>query len=229
MSRSIIPQLVRKDFKLMRGVIFTFALISLSSIGLLAFLFGKVPEWVLINIAFVMLMGPAATCGIVMLMKTNVFEKEKSTQPFILSLPVSAKQFTQAKMLINLPVFLGFWLVVAFAVFYFAFGRGLFAPGAVPFVTILFLGVFVAYSCILSTSLLSQSLAITVLSIAIFEMGTSAYLWTVVYLDPIARHINGPVMVWNTTALAIVGTQITVAVLALLFTLHMQSRKRDFI
>jgi hypothetical protein len=146
-----------------------------------------------------------------------------------MSLPITVKEFTQAKLLVNLPVFTAFWFAVSGVAFYFAFGLGLFPLGAVPFIAMVFLGVFVAYTFILSTSLLFQSLAITVLSITISEMATSAYLWYIVFLEPIQSHVHGPDIVWNPTAISIVAAQILVAVSTILTTLHIQNRKRDFI
>lgn len=229
MSASIVPKLIKKDFLIMRKMILIFCLISLASIGVLSMLHGRIPNWVFVNIAFLLLLAPAATCGIVLLMKTNVFEKEKSTQPFIMSLPVTVKEFTIAKLLVNLPIFGVIWLVITGVAFYFSFGLSLFPPGTVPFITMVFLGVFVAYICILSASLLFQSLGITVLSIMIFEMGTSAYLWVIVFLDPIANYIYGPDIVWNSTAITIVMAQVLVAVSVISTTLFIQSKKRDFI
>ena len=229
MSTSIIPQLIRKDFLMMRKTILIFCLVSFASIGILSVLFGRIPNWVLVNIAFIFLLAPAVTCGIVLLMKTIVFEKEKSTQLFIMSLPVTAKQLTLSKLLVNIPIFGAFWVMVSGVAFYFAFGLGVFPQGTVPFITMVFLGVFVAYTCILSVSLLFQSLAITVLSILIFELGTSAYLWVIVFLDPIANHIYAPHMVWNSTAITIVTTQVVVAILMIWMALHIQNKKRDFI
>ena len=229
MNNSIIPQLVRKDFLIMRKTILIFCLVSLVSIGILSMLYGRIPNWVLVNIAFIFLLAPAVTCGIVLLMKTIVFEKEKSTQLFVLSLPVTAKQLTLSKLLVNIPIFGAFWLVVSGVAFYFAFGLGVFPQGTVPFITMVFLGVFVAYICILSVSLLFQSLAITVLSIMIFELGTSAYLWTIVFLDPIQKHVYSSEAVWNSTAITIVTTQVVVAIFMISMTLHIQNKKRDFI
>ena len=229
MSASIIPQLVKKDFLIMRRMILIFCLVSLASIGVLSVLYGLIPTWVLVNIAFALLLGPAATCGIVLLMQTNVFEKEKSTQPFIMSLPLTVKEFTLAKLLINLPVFGAIWLVVTGVAFYFAFGLGLYPLGAVPFLTMVFLGVFVAYTGILSTSLLTQSLGITILSILFFQLGTSAYLWVIAFLDPIANHVTGPDIVWNSTAIAIVTAQVVLALTMIAATLLIQNKKRDFI
>jgi hypothetical protein len=169
------------------------------------------------------------TCGIVVLMKTNVFEKEKSTQPFIMSLPVTVREFTRAKLLVNLPMFGALWLTISTVGFYFAFGLGLFALSTVPFAMIITLGCFVAYTFILCVSLVFQSLGITVLSIAIIEMITTGYLSTISYLDPIAHHISGSRIVWNSAAIAIVAAQVGVAVFLIAGTLFVQNMKRDFI
>lgn len=229
MSATIIPQLVKKDFMLTRTMIGVFCLVSLAGVVAISLLFGRLPEWALVNLAFLLLMSPAATCGMVLLMVTVVFEKEKSTQAFIMSLPVTPKQFTIAKLVINLGVFGVFWLVISGIAFYFAFGRGFFPAGTIPFVVMVLLGAFVAYAGILSVSLWRQSLGLTVLAIAVFEMGTSAYLWVIVYLDPIARFIHGPEMVWNSTAIGIVVIQALAAVAMLSAALIHQSRKRDFV
>ena len=228
MSNSIIPQLIKKDLMLMRKMILICCVVILISIGVISILLGRISNLVLVNIAFTLLVTPAAACGIIMLLSTNVFEKVKSTQSFIMSLPVTVKEFTIAKLLVNLPVFSVIWLVISGVAFYFCFGLGLFPPGTLPFITMVFLGVFVAYTCILSTSLIFQSMGITILSIMTFELGTSAYLWIIVFYDPIEKYIYGPEIVWNSTAITIVTVQIFVAVSMLAATLFIQNKKRDF-
>lgn len=229
MSTSIIPQLVKKDYLLSRKMILRFFFFCIASIALVTLLIGQIPNYVLLNIAFFLLIGPAATCGIVLLMKTNVFEKEKATQPFIMSLPVTVREFTIAKLLINVPVFVGLWLFVCAGVLYFIFNMGLLPIGTVPFVTMILLGIFVAYTGILAVSLLFQTLASTVVSIVVFELTTSAYLWIIAYSDAISNHVYGAQMVWNSTAITIVSVQVVVAIGVILTTLMVQSHKRDFI
>ena len=226
MTNAIVPQLVRKDFLIWRRLILVFYGVSLACI---AVLYGRIPDRVLVSLGSTMLIAPVGTLGVVLLMQTNVFEKAKSTQPFIMSLPVTVREFTQAKLLVNVPVFGALWLVTTGTAFWFAFGLDVLPLGALPVVTMVFLGVFVAYVCILGVSLLSQSLGITIMGIMFFEMGTSAYLWVIVFLDPISSHVNGPVPVWNTTAIAIVTIQTFVAVAATVATLIIQTRKRDLI
>ncbi|EGF93321.1 putative membrane protein [Asticcacaulis biprosthecium C19] len=229
MSTSIVPQLVGKDLRLLSRIILTFVVVSLIFIAILAAIWDHVPAVVQGNFGFILLIGPAGTCGIVMLMKTNVLEKEKSTQAFIMSLPVTVKEFTRAKLWVNLPVFGLFWAAISAVAFYFAFARGLFPLGGVPFVTMVFLGGFVAYTCILAVSLVSQNLGMTVLCIALFEMATSGYLWAIAFLNPISQHIWGAVAVWNPTAVGIVAAQLLVAVSVIVVTLLVQNTKRDFI
>ena len=228
MTTTIIPQLVRKDLMITRKVILVFGLVGLASVVLIDQLFGRLPAWALVNLGLVLLLSPAATCGIVLLMKTVVFEKEKSTQLFILSLPVSVKQFTWAKLMVNLPVFGVFWLAISAIGFHFAFGRGLFPAGAIPFVVMVFMGGFVAYAGILGVALWRQSLGLTVLAIALLEMGTSVYLWVIAYLEPVSAFVHGPEAVWNGTAIGIVALQALAALAMLSAAVFVQGRKRDF-
>lgn len=229
MSASIVPQLVKKDFRLMRGTILSFALVSVVFIAILSLLDGRMPLVVTANLGFIMLIGPAATCGIVTLMKTNVLEKERFTQPFIMSLPVTVREFTKAKLLVNLPVFAVFWSIITAVAFYFAFGHRMLPAGAIPFVSMVFMGGAVAYAMVLSVSLLTQSLGVTVLCIVIFEVCTSAYMWMIAYFGPIRDHIWGAVPVWNTEAITILAAQAAVAVAAIAGTMLIQNTKRDFI
>jgi hypothetical protein len=229
MNTSIIPQLVKKDFLIIRKTVLICCLISITSIGVLSLLYGNIPDFVFANIGFTALIAPTVVCGFILLMKTNVDEKEKSTQIFIMTLPITVKEFTLAKLLVNLPIFSAIWIVITAVAAYFCFGLGLFPLGTVPFITMIFLGIFVAYTCILSVSLLSQSLQITILAIMFFEIGTSAYLWVIAYFDPISNYIYGPSAVWNTAATTIVTIQILIAVFAITVTVFIQNRKRDFI
>jgi hypothetical protein len=229
MSRSIVPQLVRKDLLLWRKLILIFCGVSLACIAVLGMLYGRVPNHLLVNVGTTLLITPAGTLGIVLLMNTNVFEKAKSTQPFILSLPVTLRQFTVAKLLVNIPVFSVLWLATCATAFGFAFGLKVLPVGTLPMLTMTLAGVFVAYIGILCVSLLSQSLGATILGIAFFEIGTSAYLWVIAYLDPIRTHLYGPVAVWNGPPSAVLAAQALLAITAIVATLGVQSRRRDFV
>ena len=229
MNTALIKRLVIKDLRIWRTLILTFLAAGSLGVGLIALLHNRIPQVVFMNLGFSLLVTPTAVLGIVLLIQTNVFEKTKATQHFIMSLPVTATDFTLAKLLVNIPVFATAWLASTATAFYFAFGLELVPAGMVPYVTMIFLGIFVAYICILSVSLLTQSLGMTVGAIMLFEILTSAYLWMILFLEPINSSIRGSVAVWNSAAVTIVAIQGAVAVAALVATLLLQTRRRDFI
>jgi hypothetical protein len=104
--------------------------------ALLGLIYRHVPNPVLLmNLGFTLLVTPTGTLGIALLMQTNVFEKVKSTQPFIMSLPVTVREFTLAKLLVNVPVFGALWLVTTATAFAYAFGLELLPRGAIPMMT----------------------------------------------------------------------------------------------
>ena len=228
MNTPIIARLVIKDFMIWRKLILIFLAVFGGCAALVVVLHDRVPPHVFLNLGFTLLITPAATLGIVLLMQTNVFEKAKSTQPFIMSLPVTPRDFTLAKLWVNIPVFAEVWLAMAIMAFYFAFGQGMLPRGAAPYVAIVFLGVFVAYIGVLSVSLLSQSLGVTVGAILFFDVLTPAYLWTILYLEPIGSVISGPVAVWNSTEIGIMAIQAAAAAAGVVGTLVFQGQRRDF-
>jgi ABC-type sugar transport system permease subunit len=102
---------------------------------------------------------------------------------------------------------------------------------ALPALIVLFMLIAypVAYTGILSVSLLSQSLGVTILAILFFEVGTSAYLWAIVLADPIGSHVFEPAAVWNGLAVGVVVVQALAAVATVAATLAVQTRRRDFV
>ncbi|MFZ4575950.1 MAG: hypothetical protein ACOYN0_16280 [Phycisphaerales bacterium] len=229
MNTPIIARLVIKDFMIWRKLILSFFAVFVACLALVVVLHDRIPSHVFLNLGFTLLVTPTATLGIVLLMQTNVFERAKSTQHFIMSLPVTATDFTLAKLCVNIPVFTVAWLAMAITGFSFAFGIGMLPPGTAPYTTIVFLGVFVAYVGVLSVSLISQSLGVTVGAILFFDVLTPAYLWAILYIEPIGSVLNGPAVVWNSAEIGIIGLHVAAIVAAVAGTLLFQSRKRDVV
>ena len=122
MNAPIISRLIIKDLLIWRKMILIFCGASIACAALLAVLYNRIPHLVFLNLGFTLIVTPTATLGIVLLMQTNVFEKVKSTQQFIMSLPVTVTDFTLAKLLTNIPIFAVVWLATTCTAFYFAFG-----------------------------------------------------------------------------------------------------------
>lgn len=227
MNTPIIARLIIKDLRIWKTLILSFVGFYIACVAAVALLHERVPNHVFLNLGFTILVTPTVTLGIALLMQTNVFEKAKSTQHFIMSLPVTRTDFTLAKLLVNMPVFTVVWAATTITGFYFAFGLGMLPAGTVPYMSIVFLGILVAYLGVLSVSLISQSLGMTVGAILFFDVLTPAYLWTILYLEPIGSVIDDPVVVWNPTEIGIIALQVAAAIAAVAGTLLLRGRQRD--
>ena len=151
MSASIVPQLIRKDLHIMRIPILLWWLGGVAAvattIGAGFFLFGM--------ILFVTCM---AGSGVHAVMQTVVEERREQTLPFIMSLPITVREYTTAKLLANLLIFTSVWLTLSGASFAVFIGPEGLPDGAVPFVTIVLVGIFLAYTIVLATSLVTESI-----------------------------------------------------------------------
>lgn len=230
MNYSMIGILVKKDLLIHRRSIELFVGLSIVAAALVALMVGRVPTWALINLGFTLLILPMGVCGMNVLIHTTVHERLRSVQPFIMSLPVTVREFTWAKLLVNVPVFTVLWLMASVSCLWFAFGIGTFRVGMLPFVTMILAGVYLAHVCIVSVSLLFQSLGASISASIFFQFATAIYLIAIANtVDDVNRHFFAESAHWNSTAFAILAGQILLSIAVLWATLLLQLRKRDFV
>lgn len=230
MTHSMVGILVKKDLLIYRQPIMVYLGLSLLATGVVGLLVGRVPHWVLVNLGFTLLILPMGICGMHVLIHTTVHEKLQSVQPFIMSLPVTVREFTWAKLLVNVPVYTLLWLIASAGCLWFAFGAGLFPGGMLPFVAMVLVGIYLAYVCILSVSLLFQSLGASIFSSMFFQVATAAYLIAIANaVDAVGNYLSAPSPNWNSTSIGIIAGQVLLSAAILLATLALQLRKRDFI
>ena len=195
MSASIIPQLVKKDLHIMKSILYWWvggvaAVAATVVAGSGFFLFGM--------ILFVLCMAGA---GVHAVMQTVVEERREQTLPFIMSLPITVREYTTAKLIANLAIFGSVWLTLSCASFVVFIGPEGMPNGAFPFVTIVLVGIFLAYTAMLSTSLISESIGSSIASTVWANIGTQLFLWWVASLHGIRSVVGGNVAVWNGTGL----------------------------
>ena len=151
MNRSIIGQLVLKDWRLNR------VLISLTlAIGLVALLvtqFGGLARLIGIVWFFV------ALCILGSMLPGSVIlnERKKQTLAFIMSLPVTSVQYSIAKMLSIWGLFLVPWLTLLISALVLIETRHVVPQGAVPMVLILAMLPLIGFCLISSTTLVGES------------------------------------------------------------------------
>jgi ABC-2 type transport system permease protein len=165
-----------------------------------------------------------------MLPMSNVInERKKQTLPFLMSLPLSITQYTAAKTISTVGMFLVPWVTLVVAAVSFIVARQSIPDGIVPIALILSLLTFVGFCVIAGVAMVSESegwtIAGTVISNSSYGFG-----WYLLMRNPSIRgDMGSPSPIWSTDVLTILGAEFAAIALILGLTFYLQSRKRDFV
>jgi hypothetical protein len=180
-------------------------------------------------VGFILFVSAMAAAGIHASYQTVIEEKIKLNLPFIMSLPVTVKEYTIAKLIANLLMFGSVWLTLSAASFIVFVGDDGMPDGTMPFMTITLVAIFLAYTVMLMTFVVTGSQGYAIFAMVFANIGTQAYLWLVADLYPIRSFIGGNVAVWNTTAVSVLLAEVVTIIALLVLTVVVQFRKKDFV
>ncbi len=224
MTNSIIWQLILKDWHLMRSYILLYWFGGFAAVGITV-LAGDVGDL----IGMILFICALAGAGIHAIFETIINEKKEQNLPFVMSLPVTVREYTIAKIAFNLGIFLSVWLTLSAASYLIFVGDNALPAGTIPFITIILFAVLLAYALMLSVCLVWSTMTPSMIAIMVGNIGTQAYLWWLASLYPIRSVIGGNVAVWNTTTVSVLAIQAALVVVMLVATVLLQYRKKDFI
>jgi hypothetical protein len=223
MSESIVRQLIIKDLRLMKIPAIAYWLSGLVAIVVVV-VGGDVAGMTAIILFVAALFGT----GVHSAMLTVTEERREQTLPFIMSLPITIREYTSAKLIGNMLLVGGIWLTLSAASCVVFIGEAL-PLGAVPFITIVLIAILLAYVIILATALIWESMTPTIVAIVAANLCTQGLLWWIASLHGIRSTIGGNAIVWNTTSITVIALQIFSIVALLAITYQLQSRKTSFI
>ncbi len=224
MDFTMIRRLVLKDWYFLRGPIVGYlvtgalALALVSQAGEGTFFAGSI-----------LLITVLITVGIHLAMATVVEERKNQTLAFVMSLPVSPKEYTTAKILANLLIFLVPWLVLLVGSFAVIAGSAALPDGLIPFVAIVLMEIFVSSLLILSVALVSESQNWTIGAIVFGNLFFQGFLYYVSHLPTIAAAMEAPRIVWSPAAVTLLVAEIATLAVMVGLTYWLQSRKTDFL
>jgi ABC-2 type transport system permease protein len=223
MKRSIIGQLVLKDWSLNRQVVSLAVAIGL--VALLVTPFGGLARLIGIVWFFV------ALCILGSMLPGTVIlnERKKQTLAFIMSLPVTPVQYGIAKMLSIWALFLVPWLTLLISAVVLIETRHVVPLGAVPMVLILAMLPLIGFCLISSTALVGESegwlIAANIVINSSYWLG-----WVLLARIPsLSGNWNRPVTVWNSMEILVLCCELGAIAFIVAVTLLLQSQKRDFI
>ncbi|WP_262691786.1 hypothetical protein [Kordiimonas aestuarii] len=165
-----------------------------------------------------------------LVMGTVVQERKMQTLPFIMSLPVSVTDYTVAKLVANLSVYLLPWSLLSGFLITIMSSSIIGSGGAVPIFTLMLVWMFITYMIMLAAALISESEGWTVLAMVVCN---TAFTFVFMGLNAIegvgGELINQPDVVWTDAALLVLAGEVLLiaAILGLIF--YCQRRKTDFL
>ncbi len=221
---SIVWPLVRKDLKILK--IPSLAWFGLGVVAILLAIADIGTELVPF-IVFITAMYGAAIHPI---MQTVVMERQEKVLTFVMSLPVSVKQYTTAKMIANLAIFTMVWGALSITFFAVSFaGDGGIPKGAIPFSTIILLAIFVAYTFILAVGLVCESVGFCTAAIGVASVSAHLFASWLPDHPGLAPYLADSSATWSAGAIQILLLQTLLIVGLIGATYFLQARKKDFL
>ena len=224
MMRSVAGHLILKDWRLNRLQIFLS--IAGGALALTLVLWGGEAPIVVGSVWFFIALIMAGT---MLPMVGIVNERKKQNLAFLMSLPISPLEYTTAKLLSTVGMFLVPWLTLVIGALLLIETRGILPHGAIPMALILAALPFLGLCIITAAALVGESEGWSIAANVVCNSSYGLVWYFLSRVPALMDNAKGPKPVWNSTALTILGSEFGFIVLILGLTFYLQSRKRDFV
>ncbi|HSY89833.1 MAG TPA: ABC-2 transporter permease [Candidatus Binatus sp.] len=222
MNYAMVKRLVLKDWYLQRWAILGSLAGVVATLGIIA-TGGKV-EFL---IGLILLIMVIISIGAQMAVSTIVTERKEQTLPFVMSLPISYREYTASKIWGNLIIFLMPWLTMVLG----SFGLLLWSPsrGLIPYAAIMSTEILLSTCLILAVALITESQGWTVAAIMVGNLAVNGLGYVFAHIGGIAKGMWGSTIQWSGAASAVLLAEFTTIVLLLGVTFFVQAKKKDFL
>jgi ABC-2 type transport system permease protein len=221
-SGSIVTHLVRKDLRLHRVQIALTIAAGLIALAVVA-RGGEVPFVIGVTWFFVAIIVLACMLPI----SAIVNERKKQTLAFLMSLPLSSIEYTTAKLVSTLLMFLTPWLMLLICALVLVTTRNL--AGAIPMLLILATLPLIGFSLILAVALVSESEGWAIAATVVCNSSYGIIWYLMSRVPSLTANWTGRVAIFSPPVLRVLAVEVGIIVLLGALTFFLQSRKRDFI
>lgn len=223
MNYAMVKQLILKDWYLQRWPILASLAGVVASLGIIAS-GGKVA----FLLGLILLIMVVISIGAHMAVSTIVTERKEQTLPFVMSLPISYREYTASKIWGNLLIFLVPWLTMLLG----SFGLLLLSPGSrglLPYAAIMSTEMLMSTCLILAVALITESQGWTVAAIMVGNVAVNGIGYVVAHIAGIAKGMWGSTVQWSGAASAVLVAEFATVALLLGVTFFVQAKKKDFL
>jgi ABC-2 type transport system permease protein len=224
MNYSMIKVLMLKDWHLQRWLILASLLGGLIALGIVC-----IPGTAAFMVGLILLLTVLIATGAQLAIATMVQERRDQTLSFVMSLPISYREYTTAKLLGTLTIFMVPWLALVLGSFaLFVLPNGI-RHGLLPFTAIMSVELLVSTCLIMAVALVTESQAWTIGAVMVGNVAVNLVGYFVAHIKSIARGMGGHALMWSPAASALLVTEFAMIALLLGGTFFLQSRKKNFL
>ena len=223
MNTAMVRRMIWKDWYFQRRAILLALAGGVASLGIIGF-GGKTGFY----IGLILLITVMILIGATMVMGTLVGERENQTLAFVMSMPISYREYTVAKILGNLLTFVPFWLILVAA----SLGLILVAPtihGLFAFTVIMAVEILVNICLMIAVALVTESKGWTISAVIAGNLAINVVGYLVAHIQGVSEGMFGTVITWRPAATVSVAIEFVLMGVLLGGAYFIQSRKRDFL
>ena len=225
MNIPVVKRLILKDWYLNRAMIVVSLATGLVTIAIVAACHGTQ-----LSVIFGMIVMVTILIGAGAMVMIGISDERKlQTLPFVMTLPISYKEYTASKIVGSLLIFLVLWsALVAAMVLSILFLPG-FPHGLIPFVIIMSVEILMSTCLITAVAVTTESHGWTVGVSQVGALSLNLIGWSIVRFPEIGGTMSSPAVHWSTTATVLILLEIGIIAVMLAAAFLVQSHKRDFV
>jgi hypothetical protein len=220
---AMIRHLVAKDLRFQRVPMAMACAASVAALAMLSSASG-----VVFHIGSVLLISVVISVGIYLSLMMVLAERTRGMLPFVMSLPIGVREYTLAKLLSGVALFLAPWAAIGVGAAAVILVRGAVPDGLLPYAVVLLLHLLTGYVLTLGVALASESEGWTIGVAGTANLAVQGFMYWTSHLADVAATIGGPAVVWTSSIRRLILAELLAVALILAATWVWQSRKTDF-
>ena len=224
MNTRMIQILIRKDIRLVMTPALLYLAAGAASLALMA-----IKTHATFYAGSVLLITSLIALGFHPSMATVIGERKEKNLAFVMSMPIAPTDFTIAKLAANLLVFFVPWTLLLIGCAVLITTHPTIPDGLLPFSLIQFGSIAVGAVLILCVAIASESMQLTIACQIAGNLAFQFIMYASSNTPTIKGAMNSDTVVWSGAVMGYLGSYAVLAVLMLVATVWLQSRKTDFL
>ena len=224
MNPAIVRRLILKDWYIQRNPLLGCVFGGLAAIALM-----WMGQESAVFAGSILLITAMIVGGVQVAMQGIVNERKDQTMTFIMSLPVSPRDYTASKLIGGAILLVGPWLILLVGTIVVISISPTLPDGLIPYSVIVLTELLASSFVLLAVALVSESPAWTIGAMMFGNLFINGFLYYLAHLPGFQREMKGPVAVWSDTTLALLAVEFAVIAITVGLALYFQDRKTDFL